>query len=123
MDEYIISPALIVPRGKQFLVFGGEDLIATCPTIEEANFWVETWGQHQIEFRKLLKKTFYKHVDTGSRICPMYIEDGAIGTTGGKDAYWRCREIDHEGNIDYPTYSEEEISEYFTAITFPKAGE
>lgn len=123
MDDYIISPALIVPRGKQFLVFGGEDLIATCPTMEEANFWKETWGQHQVEFRKILKQTFYSHKESKFRMCPMYIEDGGVGTTGSMEVFWKCRETDHEGNIKYPTYSEQEIAEYFTAITFPKAGE
>ncbi len=123
MDEYVITPALIVPRGKNFLVFGGEDLIATCPTKEEAEFWQTIWGEHQKEFRKLIEKTFYKHVDTGNRMCPMYIEDGGVGTTGSSTVYWKCREIDDKGDVEYVSYSEEEIAEYFTAITFPKAGE
>lgn len=123
MEEYYLTPAIIVPSGKQFQVFGGEDLIATCPTIEEANFYSEIWMLHQVEFRKILKKTFYKSVDSNNRMCPMYILEDEIGTTGSFTVFWKCREIDANGDITYPIYSEQEIQSDFTAITFPKSGE
>lgn len=122
MEEYFLTPAVILPSIKGFEVFGGEDLIATCPTKEEADFWAEIWLHHQIEFRTSMKQTFYRRKDSNFRMCPMYIEDGGVGTTGSMQVFWKCREIAPEGNIKYPTYTEQEILEYYTAITFPKAG-
>lgn len=117
----MITPALIVPRGTQFLVFGGEDLIATCPTREEAEFWVAIYKSYQEELHESMKKTFYSHNESiGSRMMPMFIEEDFLGTSVSREVYWRCRYINPKGVVSYPELSQTQIVTEFTAIVFPK---